>query len=221
MPVGAIVGGVAAAGIGAIGANKAAKKQADAAKSATKSQEKMHKQAREDLQPFSLTGRGALYSLADMYGVARPGSTGGEAFTESQLEAFRRSPDYQVALKEGIRAADMSAAARGNLLSGGQLKRVQELGSDIASRHFGSYMDRLMALAGNGQNAAAGQSSQAMQHGSNLANLSLAKGEAQAAGIAGITNSLTGGITSGLSNLMTYQYINKPKGPTNIVPSGY
>jgi hypothetical protein len=206
LPAGAILGAaVIGGGASIFGASKAAKAQKKAAKSGIKSQEKMLETARSDLAPYRETGQSALFSLADMYGLERPGSEGGEAFSDSALEAFRMSPDYQVAMKEGVRASDMSAAAQGNLKSGGQIREITELGSDLGSRYFGSYLDRLAKLAGLGQNSAAGSASHAMNAGSNLSNLQLAKGEAQASGIVGMTNAFTKTLDTGLDNYMTYQ----------------
>ena len=204
MPVGAVIGaaGVGSALIGANAAKKAGKVQAKAASTASDTTLQMYEQTRADLAPYAGTGGSALTSIANMYGLPtadHPG--GGQAFDTSALEAFRRSPDYQVALKEGVRARDLSAASRGNLLSGGQEKRLAEFGSDLGDLKFGQYMDRLYKLAGMGQNAAAGQGGAAANAGSSLANLALSRGEAEAAGTVGSANAIAGGINGIGSNL--------------------
>lgn len=162
----------------------------------------MYEQTREDLSPYAGTGGSALRSIADMYGLPTPTNpTGGQAFSNSALAAFRNSPDYQVALQEGIRARDLSAASRGNLLSGGQEKRLAQYGSELANLKFGQYMDRLYSLAGMGQNAAAGQGAAATNAGSSLARLALDRGESEASGTVGGANALTSGINGITSNL--------------------
>ena len=207
MPVGVVVGaaGVGSALIGASSAKKAAKAQGKAANKASDTTLKMYEQTRADLAPYAGTGGSALTSIAGMYGL--PTATnpkGGEAFSDSALAAFRNSPDYKVALQEGIRARDLSAASRGNLLSGGQEKRIAEYGSDLANLKFGQYMDHLYRLAGMGQNAAAGQGSAATNAGSSLARLALDRGESEASGAVGVGNALSSGLTGLGSNLAYY-----------------
>lgn len=206
MPVGAVIGaGVLSAGAGVYSANKAASAQEKASKKATDTTLKMYEQTRADLQPYASTGGSSLDSIAAMYGLpSKANPAGGEAFSESSLEAFRNSPDYQVALKEGIRARDLSAASKGNLLSGGQEKRIAEYGSELASLKFSQYMDKLFKLSGMGQNAAAGQGAAATNAGSSLSQLELAKGEAAASGAVGTGNALSEGLTGLGSNLAYY-----------------
>lgn len=208
MPVGAVVGGISAAAgigsavIGASSAKKAAKAQGKAADKASATTLQMYEQTRQDLQPYAGTGGQALTSIADMYGLPTvKNPAGGQAFSESSLAAFRNSPDYQVALKEGIRARDNSATAKGNLLSGGQEKRLAEYGAELGSLKFGQYMDRLYQLAGMGQRAAAGQGAAATDTGSSLARLALDAGESQAAGYVGAGNAIANGINGAGSNL--------------------
>lgn len=205
MPVGAVLGaGALSAGAGIYSANKAAKAQEKASKKASDTTLQMYEQTREDLQPYAATGGSSLNSIAAMYGLpTKDNPTGGQAFSDSALEAFRNSPDYQVALKEGIRARDLSAASKGNLLSGGQEKRIAEYGSELASLKFGQYMDKLFKLSGMGQNAAAGQGAAAQSAGSSLANLALGTGEAQASGYVGAGNAISDA-ASGLGSNLAY-----------------
>ena len=116
MPV-AIIGSVAT-GASALISSSASKSAADAqtaaADKAQKTQLDMYNQTRQDLQPYNETGKAALSNLADLYGLPTPTNpNGGQPFNDSALTAFRNSPDYQVAFKEGLRGVDQSAAARG------------------------------------------------------------------------------------------------------------
>ena len=224
MPVGAVagiagIGGVASAVIGSSAAKKAAKAQEKAAGKASDVTLQMYEQTREDLAPYAGTGGHALMSIADMYGLpTAKNPQGGQPFSESTLAAFRNSPDYIVARDEGIRARDYSAAAKGNLLSGGQEKRLAEFGSDLGNLKFQQYMDRLYSLAGMGQNAAAGQGQAATNAGSSLARLALDQGESQASGTVGSANAITSGI-NGLTSNLAYLAARNPsayKQPTSI-----
>ena len=194
MPVAAIVGAVgavASAGIGAYASSKAASAQKSAAKKASKTQTAMYEQGRADRQPYFELGGQGMKSLAGLYGI------GSDApFSQQQWEAFQKTPFYEAPYQEGIRALDSSAAARGNLLSSGQMRRVQQFGSDYASGQFGNYMDRLRQLAGIGANAASGNASDAMQTGSNVASNQLAAGQAQASGYVGMANNAMQGINN-------------------------
>ena len=73
---------------------------------------------------------------------------------QRQQDAFGRfmtAPDYQFRLNEGIRAMDASAAQRGLLLSGNQLRALQEFGQGIAAGEFGNYYNRMAGIAGLSQ----------------------------------------------------------------------
>lgn len=72
---------------------------------------------------------------------------------EAALDRFEASPGYRFRLQEGIDALDMSAARRGALLSGREIKAVQEFGEGLASREYGAHYDRLSGIAGSGQQA--------------------------------------------------------------------
>lgn len=209
--LGSVVGGI----MGGDAANDAAKAQAKAAKQALALQREMYNTTRGDLSPYRDTGQQALYSLADLYGFKTPNQPGGsEAFNENALERFKMSPDYQVAYKEGIDALDKTAAAKGRLLSGGQIKRVMEYGADLGSKGFGSYMNRLYQLAGLGQNAAAQSGNAAANFASGGANSLMARGEAQAGGIVGGFNALSNGLEGAFNNL-SFAAMNKYGTGTN------
>lgn len=68
-------------------------------------------------------------------------------------EMLRATPGYQFQLEEGTKALDRSAAARGMLMSGAQLRRLQEYGQGLADSTFGDYFNRLGVIAGTGQSA--------------------------------------------------------------------
>jgi hypothetical protein len=140
-----------------------------------------------------------------MYGLT-PGS---KAYNEKAMQDFKAAPDYQIAMREGVDALDNSAAARGMLKSGAAIKGVMEYGSDLGTRKLDSYLSRLMQIAGGGQSAAAGQGAAAMSTGRSLADTYLGQGEAEASGIIGGGNALSGGI-SNLTNNALYALNRNP-----------
>lgn len=198
MPIGAIIG----AGASLVGsfmqadsARDAGDAQAEAANNALKLKWKMFKIARRDLMPYARTGKGALSSLSGLYGL------GGTGKFNKAMDRFYKSPDYRVALREGIKGIDSSAAARGGLLSGANMKAITNYSSDLASQKFGNYMDRLYQMAGLGENAAAGQGNAAMSAGNSMGQSYLDIGEAQASGIMGAGNAMAGGLSNFGNNI--------------------
>lgn len=178
MPVGLLVGGatIGSAIIGSNTAKKAAKAQAQAAA-----------QAREDQMPFMIPGQGAMASLARLYGIDP--ETGAyspdDAFNEASLAAFRRSPDYQFALREGIGAVENSQAGRGMLRSGNTLRALDQFGQGLATQTFGNYRGALGQLAQLGAGAAGAAGNAAMQ-----------RGAAEASGIVGAGNAWSNALGS-------------------------
>jgi hypothetical protein len=90
-------------------------------------------------------------------GNATPTNIFGNPFQfqdQRQQDAFGRfmtSPDYQFRMNEGVRAMDSSAAQRGLLLSGNQLRSLQEFGQGMAAGEFGNYYNRMAGIAGLSQ----------------------------------------------------------------------
>ena len=68
----AAVGSIGSAAIGSKAAKKAGKAQVEAADKSAEVQRYMFDTAREDQKPWMTVGSGALYKLADLYGVPRP-----------------------------------------------------------------------------------------------------------------------------------------------------
>jgi hypothetical protein len=64
---------------------------------------------------------------------------------QAKLEA---TPGYQFQFGQGMKALERSAAARGNLMSGGTLAAAQEFGQGLASQTYGQQIDRLQRAVG-------------------------------------------------------------------------
>lgn len=214
-PVGAIIASVAAPVVsgllGASAAKKAASIQASAANNATDTSLAMYKDAKGNLQPFTDVGKSATYTLADLYGLPSPTNPqGGQPFPEASLAAFKNSPDYKFALKEGVGALDASAASKGQLLSGNQLKAIQDYGSGLATQNFGNYVTRLSDLAHLGEAAGSQSGSFAINTGQNVGSNQIAAGEANAAGTVGAYNALGGGLNNAFNNYLTLSRLQTP-----------
>lgn len=140
--------------------------------------------------------RGAYDQVAAGWG-AKPGAEFGSLLRNFTGEDLANEPGYQFGLSEGLKAGERSAAARGGLLSGAQLKAATRFGNDYASTKFGEAFNRdsanktrmynfLSGSVGTGQASAAqtGQAgaNMAQQVGANTTALANATG---AAGIAG------------------------------------
>ncbi len=179
---------VAAAAIGAavIGAGSSmlsSSSQAGSEKNAAQAQMKMYNQTRSDLLPYMTGGNNAFSAFQNLMGL-----NGGNP--QSQLTALQNTPGYQFAFGQGEQALDRSAAARGMLLSGGQLKDVTGYGQGMASQLYqqtlGNYMnaaslgENAAAQTGNAGTAAAGQAGGFMQNA----------GTATASGYAGAANNI-------------------------------
>jgi hypothetical protein len=122
------------------------------------------------------------------------------------MGVFFESPDYQFNLEQGQQAIDRSAAARGGLLSGRAVKEGQRYASGLASREYGSFVDRLMQQAGLGStgigaSAAAGANAANQISGINMNNAAT-RGSAYMNMAGGINNAVQGGISNYL--LMKY-----------------
>lgn len=195
--------GVGASVYGASQAGRAGEAQAQAAQNAANVQMGIYNQTRSDLMPYNMTGQSALSQLASIFGLGPGGGSPNAAAAMSQLTKF---PGYQFGLNQGQTALDRSAASRGLLLSGAQLKNSQQFGNNYAMQTaWNPYISSLTGLAGLGENAAATSGNQGVATGQGVANSYLAGGQAQASGIMGANNYLQSGVQSGLqSGLLAY-----------------
>lgn len=163
-------------------AGDAADEQSAAARAAGQRSERQFNITRNDLAPYRTVGDQALGRISRAFGL------GG---ADPDLSEFYQDPGYQFRLDEGNKALDRSAAGRGMLLSGAQLKSLNRFNQGMASQEFGNWFNRLYGLAGMGQNAAV-QTGNFGANAVNQANQAYMYGaDARANGIANQTNFLT------------------------------
>jgi hypothetical protein len=160
-------------------------------------------------EPFRQAGVNALPELVEA-----------SRYTPFGMEQFQADPGYGFRLKEGLRALESSAAARGGLLSGNTMRGITRYGQGLASDEYTNAFNRyqaeraarlnpLQSLAGMGQSNAATMAQQAGQYGQNMAQGAAAMGNIRASGYVGQTNALTGALGQGLNYYQNQQMMNR------------
>jgi hypothetical protein len=249
----AIIGAAGSIGGAALAAHGAGQ-QADAAMSAAQLQHqdaqaalqfnnKVFDTQQANAQPWLKAGQGAVTSLSGMLNQgAFPDWQGNFQAPTGVTE--QNDPGFQFRLQEGLKALQNSAAAKGDLLSGGTLKGLNNYAQNEASneygnvynRSFGQYLqkynefqnnqsnrfNRYAALAGVGQTAA-GQIGQAGQNAAgNNAQILLNSGQQigqdlQNAGAARASgyNAWANAFNGGANNLSQLMYMRQFLQPTD------
>lgn len=198
---------------------KASAASAQAAADARKELNQAKGTARKDLQPYADSGRSALNELNWQMGL--PGSsgvgTGGGLMQDytpemynndpgytpmvNSLEQLQATPGYQFQLEQGLQGVNNSASAKGSLLSGGQLKAVNDYAQGVASTGYQAAWDRaqqaynnafsrnttqqnnkfqrLQSMANNGQSAATTQGNYTMDAAKAMAGVTQMNGATQ------------------------------------------
>jgi len=236
-PVTAIVGGSLLTGaMGASAARSGASAQADAATNAANAQlqatresnamqQKMYDENVVRQQPYLQAGNTALSQLQ---GGLAPGGQFTQNFAPSDLAM---DPSYKWRLEQGTQNLNASAAARGLLGSGQNLKDITDYAQGAASQEYGNAYNRyrtnredlyskLSGLTQMGQNTATGVGTQGMNMAGQMAQNTMTGAQnssnyltsgaaAQAAGQMGAANALASGIGGAGNTWMAGQYMNK------------
>ncbi len=221
---------VGSALIGSQASRSAAKTQAQAAREAGDVQREIFERQVELSQPYREAGETALNKLIPL----------ATEYTPFGMEQFQADPGYGFRLSEGQKALERSAAARGNLLSGGTGKALTRYGQEMGSQEYQNAFNRyqaerqarlnpLQSLAGVGQTASQQLAGQAGQFGSNMAEAIGAGGQARASGYMGTASALGGGLNQYLNysqgqaqNQLLQQALNSRRyDPANFANMGY
>ncbi len=149
------------AAVGLIAGNqqsKAAQRAADTTAAATdranELQQRMYEEDVARQKPFYDVGVNALPELV-----------AASKYTNFGMDQFQADPGYGFRLKEGQKALERSAAARGGLISGAALKAAQQYGQEMGSQEYTNAFNRyqteraarlnpLQSLTGMGQTTA-------------------------------------------------------------------
>jgi hypothetical protein len=129
-------------------------------------------------------------------------------------------PGYAFRVKEGVRALDRSAAARGGLLGGNQLRGLTELGQNLGSQEYNNAYNRfqtersnifnnLAGIAGIGQTSANTVSNAAGNLGNVLGEGAIGAGNARASGYIGGANAISNAIGQGVNYYSQNQMLNR------------
>lgn len=156
---------------------------------------------------------------------------GAPEYRSFTMQDFESDPGYQFRLREGQKAIERSAAARGGLNSGATLKALQGYGQDLASQEYQNaynrfnadqanrygryqdYMNRISSLAGLGQTTATNLGNMGMNLGSNLAQTQIGLGNA-----IGAANIAQADRVGGLAGMGIGALISDERLKTNIRP---
>lgn len=216
---GAIIGAGALSAVGGVVASSMASgAQQDAANTAANTQLSMYNQTRGDLLPYNTGGQSAFQNLISLLGG---NGGGGVPQTGAMMSALQNYPGYQFTQQQGQQALDRSEAAKGQLLSGGQLKDTAAYNQGLASQLFQQYFGNNYQLASLGENAGAQTGNYGAQAASGAANAQMAGGAAAASGIVGANNAIQGGLNSALqgyalNNAMNQNWLNNAG--VNVTP---
>lgn len=230
----AVIGGAAlvySANQSSRAAQSAAQMQADAADRASAQQAAATERQVQLGEPYRVTGTAAMNRLAAM---TEPGGRLAQDYAPT-LEDIQMDPGYGFRFREGIKALNATAAARGGLISGNALKAATNYGQELGSQEYGNaysraqnlfqmnrnnLVDPLKFLSSQGQAAAAGQAANIGQGAANTANLTTGAANAQAAGVIGSANAYTNAIGQGVSMYQTNQLLNR-FAPQRTTPNFY
>ena len=206
---------------GSSASKKAASTQADAANRAADLQMQQFERQVELQEPWRQAGITALNKLTPL----------ATEYTPFGMDQFQQDPGYAFRMKEGMKALERSAAARGGLLSGGMLRGAQEYGQGLASQEYMNAFNRyqaernarlnpLQSLAGVGQTATnqLGQAGQTMA--GNVGQAMGAAAQARASGYVGGANALSQGLGTYLNYQQGQNFLNamRPQQATAAAP---
>lgn len=155
MPLAAVaaIGAIGSSIAGGIGASKAAGAQQSAANYAANLQKQeadaaldfqrqVYADTQKQQQPFLQAGQSAIGELSKMYGTGGP--QWNQTFQAPTEVTEQNDPGYQARLQMGQQALERSAAARGNLLTGGTAKALERYGQNYASNEYGNVYNRAL-----------------------------------------------------------------------------
>lgn len=196
-------------GVGAVASYAGGRQQAKAVDRAAAAEERMFNRQIELQEPFREVGVNALPELVE--------ASRYDPFT---LEKFQADPGYAFRMREGLKALDRTAAARGGLLSGAQLRGVTRFGQELGSQEFGNAFNRynigfqnrlnpLQSLTGMGQTTTNTLANQAGEYGRNLAANAAAMGNIRASSYMNAANTLAGGLGSYLNYRQNQQMMDR------------
>ncbi len=218
---------IAAATVGsALIGSSASSSAADAGVAASAEQARVQKEMFdkqvEFQAPFREAGLKGQNQLLDLLGLSENTKAAGYGSLAKPFsgEDMYKDPGYAFRLNEGVKALDRSAAARGGLLGGNQLRGVTQFGQDYGSQEYMNAFNRyqaerqarlnpLQSLAGQAQTSANTLTSAAGNLGNVLGESAINAGNARASGYMGSANAISNAIGQGVNYYGQQQMLNR------------
>lgn len=223
--VAAVVGGAAVVNgiVGAYTASQGVDAQTAAQNKAIAVQQQQYQQTRSDLSGYRDMGGSAGKELQDRL----PFLTSPIVMDQATLE---KTPGYQFAKTQGLKAVQNSAAARGLGVSGAALKGAATFATGLADNTYQNQFNnenvnrtnaynRLKGLVDTGENAAAQTGTFGANAANNISSSATGIGNAEAAGVNKIGNSVTAGVNN-LSGYAMYKGLYGGSGDPSLPQAG-
>ena len=195
-PIGGAIGGALGGAFeGSESVGQASGVQQQAAQAGIDEQRRQFDAIQKLLQPYTEAGTGALTQQQALLGMGAPGAQ------QQAIAALQGSPQFQALQQQGENAILQNASATGGLRGGNVQGALAQFRPALLSSLIDQQYSRLGGLTSIGQNAAAGVGNAGMSTGTNIATLLGRQGQAQAGGILGQQNALTGGINQAFGGI--------------------
>lgn len=203
MPITAAIGaGIGAAGsigsslISSNASKNASNAQAATANAALNNTNALFQKGLDLVQPFVDYGKSAGSTLLSLL---TPGP--------NQTNVLSQLPGFQFAQDWGQKAITNLGSTLG--FGGNTLKAGADYATGVAQQGFGTIVNALQALTNTGSSAAGSAFGNATQTGANTAATYGTLGNAQASGILGSANALSGGLTGGANSITNAMVLNR------------
>ena len=201
---------VGSAAVSAYSSNRAAKKQQQAGERSIAAQQGMFDQTQENIAPYLKTGAEYAGKLSDL------GKTdyATRQFGPEDLKAGL-APNYDWIKQQGLMAANNASSAQGGVAGTGGQRAAIDYAENLAGGAYqnaflnfnnqrNTIFGNLRDIAGLGSNAALGLGAISQKVGENIGGTMTGIGNAQAGGIMGVSNAITGAV----DNYLGYNYLN-------------
>lgn len=147
------------------------------------------------MQPFVLSGTGALSSYGNLLG------TNGNGAQQNAINGIMGMPAYTSALQQGENSILSNAAATGGLRGGNTQAALSEFAPQLLTQLISQQLAGLGNLSSLGQNAAAGVGNAGMSSANSISQLLQQQGAANAGGQLANGNAVRTSFGDGLSVL--------------------
>ena len=164
------------------------------------SQNAAEKQTRADDSAIN-TQNSTLGNIGDIWSTQRGlgqgadnalGTALGTNGKPADYSGFENSPGYKFAVSQGTQAIQRQAASMGNAYTPNTAAAVGQYVTGTASQNYNNYISHLMGAAGLGSTANAGVADPTYHTGANISQLQQNKGYAEASGVTGEANAVSG-----------------------------